>query len=41
MKNESGTKMLKKFVPLRPKTYRSFIDDSNENKKPKVHKSVF
>ena len=40
MKGELDEKITTKFVGLRGKTYSYLIDDSNEDKKSKMHKKV-
>ena len=40
MKNELGGKIMIKFVGLRSKTYSYLIDDTNQDKKAKLQKSV-
>ena len=40
MKDELGERIMVKFVELEAKTYSYFIDDCNENKKPKSREKV-
>ena len=40
MEDESGEKIMTKYVGLRVKSYSYFIDDGSEDKKEKWHKKV-